>query len=153
MPYIFWNRYYSHLETLKDQVAPHLQTRANDEIGSKNKTAEKQKKRSNISTSNTNDTISNTDGRESIISTKPIYGCPPGFQKASEYLCLHLSRNSTGHTNKHTFSQSKFYCESKGHGANVVSIANSGDVLALWKWIGKHFLLVQIIWHSIFFYL
>ena len=140
MPYIFWNRHYSHLETLKDQVAPHLQTRSNDEISPKNNRPEKQKKRSNISKSSTNDTISNTNGTESIVSTKPIYGCPPGFQKASEYLCLHLSRNSTGHTNKHTFSQSKFYCESKGHGANVVSIANSGNALALWKWISKHFL-------------
>ena len=91
--------------------------------------------------SSTNETISNTNGTESIISDKPKYGCPPGFQKASEYLCLHLSRNSTGHTNKHTFSQSKFYCKSKGHGANVVSISNLGDALALWKWISNHFLL------------
>ena len=120
-------------------MAPHLQIRFNDEISSKNNTSGKQKKRSNISTSNTNDTISNTNGADSIISTKPIYGCPPGFQKASEYLCLHLSRNSTGHTNKHTFSQSKFYCESKGHGANVVSISNIADASAIWKWISNHF--------------
>ena len=140
MLYIFWNCYYSHLETLPDQEIPQPRTRLNDEISSKNNTEGERKTRSNISKSSTNDTISNTNVTESIVSTKPIYGCPPGFQKASEYLCLHLSRNSTGHTNKRTFSQSKFYCESKGHGANVVSIANSGDALALWKWISKHFL-------------
>ena len=131
-----------HLETLQDHVAPHLQTRLTDERSPKNNTAGKRKNRHDISMSSTNDTISNNNDTGSITSTKPIYGCPPGFQKASEYLCLHLSRNSTGHTNKHTFSQSKFYCESKGHGANVVSIANSGDALALWKWISKHFLVV-----------
>ena len=125
---------------MQDQVPPQLRTRLNDEISSKNATAGKWKTRSTKSQLSTNDTISNTNGTESIISDKPKYGCPPGFQKASEYLCLHLSRNSTGHTNKHTFSQSKFYCKSKGHGANVVSIANSGDALALWKWISKHFL-------------
>ena len=118
-------------------MAPRKQTRLNDERSSKNNTSGKPKRRSNKSMSSTNDTISDTIGTESIIGTKPIYGCPPGFQKASEYLCLHLSRNSPGHTNKHTFSQSKFYCESKGHGAIVVSISNLADSLSLWKWISN----------------
>ena len=119
-----------------------MRTRLNDEIRSKNNTAGKRKNQNNKSMSSANDTISNTNGTDAIISTKSIYGCPPGFEKASEYLCLHLSRNSTGHTNKHTFSQSKFYCESKGHGANVVSISNAGDALALWKWISNHLILL-----------
>ena len=120
-------------------MAPRLKTGLKDETGPKNITAGKPKMPDTVSMSSSNDTISNTNGTESIISTKPINGCPPGFQKASEYLCLHLSRNSTGHTNKHTFSQSKFYCKSKGHGANVVSISNMADASAIWKWISNHF--------------
>lgn len=127
---------------MQDDVLPHPKNRLNDEISQKNKTAAKRKNQNIKSMSSTNDTISNTNGTGSITSTKPIYGCPPGFEKASEYLCLHLSRNSTGHTNKHTFSQSKFYCESKGHGANIVSLSNLGDALALWKWISNHFILL-----------
>ena len=138
MFYIYSNCYYEYLETLQGTVERHLQTTLNDGISQTNQSAKKRKRRSTKSMSNNKDTLSITNGKECIISSKPMYGCPPGIEKASEYLCLHLSRNSTGHTNKHTFSQSKFYCESKGHGANVVSISNQGDALALWKWISNH---------------
>ena len=138
MFYIYSNCYYEYLETLQGTVERHLQTTLNDGISQTNQSAKKRKRRSTKSMSNNKDTLSITNGKECIISSKPMYGCPPGIEKASEYLCLHLSRNSAGHTNKHTFSQSKFYCESKGHGANVVSISNQGDALALWKWISNH---------------
>ena len=131
-----------YLEPLRDRVACQLKIGLKDEAGfnSGRKRRKRNAKSSSEPSSRTSTTLSRTNRSRSIDSTKSIYGCPPGFQKASEYLCLHLSRNSTGHTNKHTFSQSKFYCESKGHGANVVSISNQGDALALWKWISNHFL-------------
>ena len=130
---------YEYLETLQGTVAPHLQTILKDAISPTNESAEKRKKRSTKSISLNNDTLSNINGKESTIGNKPMYGCPPGFEKVSEYLCLHLSQNSTGHTNKYTFAQSKFYCENKGNGAKVLSISNSADALALWKWISNHF--------------
>ena len=82
-------------------------------------------------------TESNT---KSVVKTKSIYGCPPDFEKVSEYLCLHLSRNTAGHARKQTFLQSKFYCDAKGNGANIAFIANEGDTIALWKWMSNQFL-------------
>ena len=139
---IYSNCNYGYLETLQGPVAPNLQTTLKDAISPTNQSAEKRKKRSTKSISLNNDTHSNINGKESTISSKPMYGCPSDFEKVSEYLCLHLSQNSTGHTNKYTFAQSKFYCENKGNGAKVLSISNSAEALALWKWISKHFLLV-----------
>ena len=82
-------------------------------------------------------TESNT---KSVVETKSIYGCPPDFEKVSEYLCLHLSQNTAGHARKQTFLQSKSYCATKGNGANVAFIANEGDAMALWKWMSNQFL-------------
>ena len=76
---------------------------------------------------------------KSIGSTKFTYGCPPEFEKVSEYLCLHLGRNSTGHAKTQTFPQSEFYCRSRGNGANLVFLENLEDARALRKWIGNVF--------------
>ena len=83
------------------------------------------------------DTESST---KSVAKTRSLHGCPPDFEKVSEYLCLHLSQNSAGHAIKQTFLQSKLYCDTKGNGANVAFIANKGDAMALWKWMSNQFL-------------
>ena len=75
-----------------------------------------------------------------VAKTRSIYGCPPDFEKVSEYLCLHLDRNTPGHARKQTFLQSKLYCNAKGNGANIAFIGNKGDAIALWKWMGNQFL-------------
>ena len=108
-------------------------------INSGRKRRKRSAKFSSEGSSSTNITISRTNRTKSIDSTKSIYGCPSGFKKASEYLCLHLSRNLTGHAIKHTFSQAKFYCESKGRGSNLAFIENIENAQALWKWISNSF--------------
>ena len=108
-------------------------------INSGRKRRKRSAKSSSEPSSSTNTTRNRTNRTSSSDTTKSIYGCPPGFEKASEYLCLHLSRNSTGHAIKHTFSQAKFYCESKGNGANLAFIENIENAQALWKWTGNRF--------------
>ena len=108
-------------------------------INSGRKRRKRSAKSSSEPSSSTNITLSKSNRTKSIDSTMPIYGCPPGFEKASEYLCLHLSRHSTGHAIKHTFSQAKFYCESKGNGVNLAFIENIENAQALWKWISNSF--------------
>ena len=80
------------------------------------------------------DTESST---KSVAKTRSLHGCPPDFEKVSEYLCLHLGRNSTGHAKAQTFPQSEFYCRSKGNGASLVFIENLEDARSLSKWIGN----------------
>ena len=106
-------------------------------INSGRKRRKRSAKSSSEPSSSTDITLSKSNRTKSIDSTMPIYGCPPGFEKASEYLCLHLSRDSTGHAIKHTFSQAKFYCASKGNGANIAFIENIENAQALWKWISN----------------
>ena len=108
-------------------------------INSGRKRRKRSAKSSSEPSSSTNITLCKSDRTKPIDSTMPIYGCPPGFEKASEYLCLHLSRHSTGHAIKHTFSQAKFYCESKGNGVNLAFIENIENAQALWKWISNIF--------------
>ena len=106
-------------------------------INSGRKRRKRSAKSSSEPSSSTNNALSRTNRTRSIDTTKSIYACPPGFEKASEYLCLHLSRNSTGHAIKHTFSQAKFYCESKGNGAKLAFIENIENAKELWKWISN----------------
>ena len=106
--------------------------------------AGKRKKRSTTSSTNSSSSLEQTksssnSSTKSISSIKFTYGCPPNFEKVSEYLCLHLGRNSTGHAKVQTFSQSEFYCRSRGNGAKLVFIENLEDARALRKWIGNIF--------------
>ena len=120
-------------------MACQLKIGLKDEAGfnSGRKRRKRNAKSSSEPKSRSSTTLSRTNRSRSIDSTKSIYGCPPGFEKASEYLCLHLSRDSTGHAIKHTFSQAKFYCASKGNGANIAFIENIENAQALWKWISN----------------
>ena len=111
-------------------MACHLKDGLNDGTSPANNFSGKRRKRS---------TESNT---KSAVKPKSIYGCPPDFEKVSEYLCLHLSPNTAGHARKQTFHQSKLYCDTKGHGANVAFIANNREAMALWKWMSNSFSIV-----------
>ena len=87
---------------------------------------------------------------KSVVETKSIYGCPPDFEKVSEYLCLHLSRNTAGHARKQTFLQSKLYCDGKGNGANIAFIENIENAQALWKWISNIFYIFIRVYSNIY---
>ena len=121
-----------------------LKNGLDDEVGTANNSAEKRNKRSATSSTNSSSSLEQTKSSsnssiKSISSTKLTYGCPPEFEKVSEYLCLHLGRNSTGHAKTQTFPQSEFYCRSRGNGANLVFLENLEDARALRKWIGNVF--------------
>ena len=116
------------LEALRDRVACQLKIGLNDGASPTNNFTGKRRKRGTESST------------KSVVKTRSIYGCPPDFEKVSEYLCLHLSQTTAGHARKQTFLQSKLYCDAKGNGANVAFIANEREAMALWKWMSKQFL-------------
>ena len=115
------------LEALRDRVACQLKIGLNDGASPTNNFTGKRRKRGTESST------------KSVAKTRSLHGCPPDFEKVSEYLCLHLSRNTAGHARKQTFTQSKPYCDTKGNGANVAFIANEREAMALWKWMSSSF--------------
>ena len=119
MFYELSNYHHIYLASIRDRVACQLKDGLDDGSSSTNNFSGKRRKRS---------TESNT---KVVVQTKSIYGCPPDFEKVSEYLCLHLSRNTAGHARKQTFPQSKLYCDTKGNGANVAFIANKRYVCTI----------------------
>ena len=125
-------------------MACSLKNGLNDDASTASNFAGKRKKRSTTSSTNSSSSLEQTksssnSSTKSISSIKFTYGCPPDFEKVSEYLCLHLGRNSTGHAKAQTFLQSEFYCKSKGNGASLVFIENLEDARTLSKWIGNIF--------------
>ena len=125
-------------------MACSLKNGLNDHASTASNFAGKRKKRSTTSSTNSSSSLeltksSSNSSNKSISSIKFTYGCPPDFEKVSEYLCLHLGRNSTGHANVQTFPQSEFYCRSRGNSAKLVFIENLEDARALRKWIGNIF--------------
>ena len=128
MLYELSNYHHIYLASIRDRVACHLTDGLDEGASPANNFSGKRRKRS---------TESNT---KVVVQAKSIYGSPPGFEKVSEYLCLHLSRNTAGHARKQTFPQSKLYCDTKGNGANVAFIANEREAMALWKWMSSSFL-------------
>ena len=125
-------------------MACSLKNGLNDEVSTASNSAGKRKKRSTTSSTNSSSSLEQTkpssnSSINSVTGIKFTYGCPPDFEKVSEYLCLHLGRNSTGHANVQTFPQSEFYYRSRGNSAKLVFIENLEDARALRKWIGNIF--------------
>jgi hypothetical protein len=67
------------------------------------------------------------------------YGCPVGFERVTEYLCLHYWKNSTGTGVSSTFDVSQKYCKDQSMGASLLYFMNTLEALKIWEWLGKSY--------------
>ena len=118
------------LDSIKEDLAcllegkePSTQTPA----GAQTPTAGRKKKRS-VSTATT---------LPSTGAAKVKYGCPEGFKKVTEYLCLHYRKDSKGNGVASTFDSSKKYCQDQSKGASLLYFKNTAEASKVWKWLGK----------------
>ena len=79
----------------------------------------------------------NNRKKRSATNEEPKYGCPKGFEKLSEYMCVHMRRDTNERAIPSSFSDSKKYCEDKGSGASLLYFRNPTDAFKVWKWLGK----------------
>ena len=70
--------------------------------------------------------------------TQPKYGCPVGFTKVTEYVCLHYRNDAKGNGLPSTFDASQKYCKDQNKGASLLYFTNhDAEVLKIWKWLGN----------------
>ena len=84
-------------------------------------------------------TIKSTDIRKKTSPTTPNskYGCPKDFIKLSEYMCIHVRKDKTGHPIETEFEDSRSYCTKIVDGASLIYFLNLDDAVRLWRWLGK----------------
>ena len=79
-----------------------------------------------------------------IVSNTNKYGCPPKFERVTEYICLRYGTKedmdySTGKTVKKylvaDFETAKLDCNDDR--AKLLYFSNSDEATKIWKWLGK----------------
>ena len=75
--------------------------------------------------------------KRSTTEEKQKYGCPTGFDRVSQYICLHFRTSPDGNVTQSTYSEAKSYCKSRSKDSELVALENSEDALRVWKWLGK----------------
>ena len=75
---------------------------------------------------------------------KTKYGCPVGFTRVTEYVCLHYRNDSNGNAVPSTFEESQKYCQHQNKGASVLYFSNNDEALKTWKWLGKSSSIVML---------
>ena len=85
--------------------------------------------------SNSNQTPTKKRKKRSDSSvSKPKFGCPDGFEKVNEYLCLDVDNKRT-----RTLTESRQYCQNKYNGATLLYFLNPHEAHTVWKWLGSNF--------------
>ena len=74
--------------------------------------------------------------KRSASTEKQKYGCPAGFKRVSQYMCLHHQNTSDGESSVSTLSEAKSYCKSQNGDADIVSIESSDKAIRTWNWLG-----------------
>ena len=69
-------------------------------------------------------------------SKKPKYGCPEGFTKVTEYLCLYPHNETDGTSIPLKFEDAKQVCQDKK--ASLLYFANELEAKKVWDWLGKY---------------
>ena len=85
-------------------------------------------------------TFDPTQNRQQTNSTtsNPQYGCPQGFTKLSEYICVHLHQDNDLKAIESAFAESQEYCRNQNVESSLLYFLNLDDALRFWKWSGKH---------------
>ena len=85
-----------------------------------------------------------TKSNSTIVSNTNKYGCPPKFERVTEYICLRYGTKedmdySTGKTVKKylvaDFETAKLDCNDDR--AKLLYFSNSDEATKIWKWLGK----------------
>ena len=66
------------------------------------------------------------------------YGCPDGFQRSSQYMCLHYFHNMDNKGVRKNLNDSKTYCKTKDKNANLLYIDNADEASKIWDWLGEY---------------
>ena len=75
--------------------------------------------------------------KRSITKQEPKFGCPEGFKKLSEYMCVHMHQDANKKAIPNTFKDSKEYCKGIDSGANLLYFTSPNDAVKVWEWLGK----------------
>ena len=72
------------------------------------------------------------------VAPKTKYGCPVGFSRGTEYVCLHYRNDANGTGVPSTFDASQKYCQDQIKGASLLYFTNyDSEALKIWKWLGN----------------
>ena len=85
---------------------------------------------------NTFNTATGKRRKRSISNEEPKYGCPEGFVRASQYMCLQYFVNMEGFGIRTTLNESEEYCQSRDGKAKLLYIENKDDALTIWNELG-----------------
>ena len=66
------------------------------------------------------------------------YGCPKGFKRVTEYLCLHYREKLNGQGVPSTFVDSQKYCQDKSSGATPLYFTNKEEAMKIWEWLSRY---------------
>ena len=83
--------------------------------------------------------------KRSASTEQQKYGCPAGFKRVSQYICLHHQNTSDGESSVSTLSEAKSYCKSRSGDADIVSIESSDKAIRTWNWLGL--LIFQVVYY------
>ena len=75
--------------------------------------------------------------KRSANEEKPKYGCPTGFDRVSQYICLHFRTSPDGNVTQSTYSEAESYCKTRSKDSELVALEKSEDASKIWKWLGK----------------
>ena len=70
--------------------------------------------------------------KRSAPDAEPKYGCPKGFEKVTEYFCLHLNDERSK-----TIDESKEYCQNQNKEATLLYFSDFDEASKVWEWLGK----------------
>ena len=85
--------------------------------------------------------------KRSAFTEQQKYGCPAGFNRVSQYICLHHQNTTDGESSVSTLSEAKSYCKSQNADADIVSIESSDKAIRTWNWLGLLF--VKMVYYKI----
>ena len=93
----------------------------------------------NSSSTNDENTLRTTTGRRrkrSASNEEPKYGCPEGFRRASQYMCLTYFVNMEGFGIRTSLNDSEEYCQTREGNARLLYIENNDEALTIWNQLG-----------------
>ena len=86
---------------------------------------------------NVRNAASNKRQKRDASSKEPKYGCPEGFTKVTEYLCLYSHNETDGKSIPLKFEDAKKVCQDKK--ASLLYFANEAEAKKVWEWLGNYF--------------
>ena len=81
-----------------------------------------------------------TRRKESTTSKQQKYGCPVGFERVSQYICLQYRSSPDGNATQTTLSEAQSYCRGRDKESDILFIQNNVEALSVWKWLGKQYM-------------